>query len=89
MLVASAAASGEGSNTEQITQILRDYERFVNAGDAAAVGGLYTEGSILVPDRFGVFADAEAIGGFYAYAFDALDLDLEFLIDPEDIIVVG
>ena len=89
LMSASIASAGGHSNTEKITQVLRDYERFVNAGDAKSMSSLYAEKSILIPDRFDVFQGAEAIGGFYAFAFGALDLDLEFVIDPEDIVVAG
>lgn len=77
------------TDADKIADVLKSYERFVNAGDAAGLGSLYTANAVLLPDRFDTFEGAEAITGFYAFAFSALSLDLEFDIDPETIIVSG
>lgn len=84
----SALADGHG-NLNQIVDVLRSYESFVNEGNAVGLGGLYTQDAVLLPDRFDVFEGSDAITGFYAFAFSALALDLEFEIDPDDIIVSG
>ncbi len=83
-----AVADGHG-DTGQITDVLRSYESFVNESNAQGLGALYTEDAVLLPDRFEAFEGADAITGFYAFAFSALKLDLEFEIDPEDIVVDG
>ncbi len=89
-LIGASSAHADGhSDTAQIAEVLRNYERFVNESNAVALGDLYSEASILLPDRFQAFNGAEAIGGFYAFAFRALTLDLEFAIDPADIVVAG
>ena len=81
-------ADGHG-DTVKITEVLKSYEGFVNTGDADRLGALYADDAVLLPDRFDVFEGAEAITGFYAFAFSALTLELEFQIDPEDIVVDG
>ncbi|MEO1657692.1 MAG: DUF4440 domain-containing protein [Pseudomonadota bacterium] len=87
---ASCTVLGQTSDDVQsIVRVLENYEQFVNAGDAQRVGGLYASDAILLPDRFDAFEGAENITGFYAFAFDALSLDIEFAIDPADIIVSG
>ncbi|MEO1379234.1 MAG: nuclear transport factor 2 family protein [Pseudomonadota bacterium] len=83
-----ASADGHGDAGE-IADVLRSYEGFVNDGDATGLGSLYTEDAVLLPDRFDVFEGNEAITGFYAFAFSALTLELEFQIDPDDIVVDG
>ncbi|MEO1041062.1 MAG: DUF4440 domain-containing protein [Pseudomonadota bacterium] len=92
--IASMSASGTvlgqtSDDVQGIIRVLESYEQFVNAGDAQSVGGLYASDAILLPDRFDAFEGAENITGFYAFAFDALSLELEFDIDPSDIIVSG
>lgn len=84
----SAVADGHG-DVGEIVDVLRSYESFVNEGDAEGLGGLYTQDAVLLPDRFDVFEGSDAITGFYAFAFSALALELEFQIDPDDIIVSG
>ncbi len=86
---AGAAVADGHADEDRISDVLRSYEAFVNEGDADGLGGLYTEDAILLPDRFATFEGAEAITGFYALAFSALALDLEFAIDPDDIVVAG
>ena len=83
-----ATADGHG-DTVKITEVLKSYESFVNAGNAEGLGALYTDDAVLLPDRFDAFEGAEAITGFYAFAFSALTLELEFQIDPDDIVVDG
>lgn len=87
-MVGMASANGHGDAGE-IVDLLKSYEGFVNDGNAAGLGSLYTEGAVLLPDRFDVFEGNEAITGFYAFAFSALSLELEFDIDPENIVVSG
>ena len=86
---AGAAIADGHSDEDRITEVLLSYETFVNEGDAAGLGSLYTEDAILLPDRFDAFEGAEAITGFYAFAFSALALDLEFMINSDDIVVAG
>ncbi|MGD1887025.1 MAG: YybH family protein [Cohaesibacteraceae bacterium] len=86
---AGTATAGGHSDTAQITELLRSYERHVNEGNAQGVGALYTEDAVFFPDRFEPFEGTEAITGFYSFAFSALSLDLEFAIDPDDIVVAG
>lgn len=72
-----------------ITNALRDYERLANAGDASQIAALYDENAILFPDRFDAFTGVAEIEGFYAAAFSMLTLDIEFQIDPSQIVVAG
>ncbi len=89
-LLTGGAVSADGhSDVEKITELLKTYESFGNASDAEGMGSLYAEDAVLLPDRFDAYEGAEAITAFYAFAFSALTLDLEFTIDPEDIIVSG
>ncbi|MEO0792822.1 MAG: SgcJ/EcaC family oxidoreductase [Pseudomonadota bacterium] len=83
-----AYADGHG-DTIAITNVLKSYEEFVNESDAEGLGSLYTEDAILLPDRFDRFAGQEAITGFYAFAFSALTINLEFTINTDEIIVAG
>lgn len=89
LLPHETAFAGGHAETESITEVLRSYESFLNASDAAGLGSLYTTNAVLLPDRFDAFEGAEAITGIYAYAFNALTLGLEFDIDPEAIVVSG
>ncbi|MEO0341834.1 MAG: nuclear transport factor 2 family protein [Pseudomonadota bacterium] len=89
-LASFTASFADGhSDVEKITEVLRNYESFVNDGDANGLGGLYTQDSILLPDRFDAFTGQENITGFYAFAFSALSLELLFTINADEIIVSG
>lgn len=77
------------SDTQKIIDLLKTYEASGNAGDYETLGALYTRDAILFPDRFETFEGAEAITAFYQMAFSALTLNIEFAIDPEQIILVG
>lgn len=81
-------ADGHG-DVGEIADVLRSYEGFVNESNAAGLGSLYTEDAVLLPDRIDVFEGNEAITGFYTFAFSALTLELEFQIDPDNIVVDG
>ncbi|MEL7117112.1 MAG: nuclear transport factor 2 family protein [Pseudomonadota bacterium] len=85
---APALAGGHGE-AEKIAEVLRSYETFVNESNAEGLGSLYTDDAVLMPDRFDIFEGADAITGFYAFAFSALTLDLVFEIDTDDIVVDG
>ena len=87
--MAGMSLAGGHGDTDKIVDVLRSYESFVNDGNAEGLGELYTQDAVLLPDRFDVFEGSEAITGFYAFAFSALSLDLEFDIDPDDIVVSG
>ena len=73
----------------EIVEVLKSYESFVNESNAAGLGSIYAQDSILIPEGFDVFVGNEAITGFYAFAFSALTLNLEFNIDPDNIVVAG
>lgn len=77
------------SEKQKIVNVLKSYEMFANESDYEALGALYTEDSILLPDRFDMFVGVQNITGFYQYAFSALTLDLVFNIDPANIVVSG
>lgn len=77
------------SEKQKIVDVLKSYEAFANESDYKSLGALYTEESILLPDRFDVFVGMQNITGFYQYAFSALTLDLVFNIDPANIVVSG
>ena len=89
LLTVGVATADGHSDTDKITNVLKSYESFVNTGNAEELGALYTEDAVLLPDRFDAFEGAKAITGFYAFAFTALTLELEFDIDPEEIVVSG
>ena len=74
---------------QEITEVLKHYEKYVNESNSAGLGSLYCKDAILLPDRFDVFEGAEAIERFYAYAFTLLTLNLEFSIHSENIFVSG
>lgn len=84
-----AVSAGGHGEVEKLTELLITYESFGNSSDAKGMGSLYAKDAVLLPDRFDAYEGAEAITAFYAFAFDALTLDLEFTIDPEDIVVSG
>ena len=73
----------------QITELLRKYEASANDSDSAALGQLYCNDAVFLPDRFDAFEGAESIEGFYAFAFSMLTLQLDFDIDPSRIVVSG
>lgn len=73
----------------QIAALLRQYETSANNSDSAALGRLYCDDAVLLPDRFDAFEGAERIEGFYAFAFSMLTLKLDFDIDPSKIMVAG
>ena len=87
--LSGAALAGGHGDVEKITELLRTYERYGNESNAEGMGSLYADDAVLLPDRFDSYEGAEAITAFYAFAFSALTLNLEFTIDPEDIIVSG
>ena len=89
MLSAFGANAEIHGDTIAITNVLKSYEEFVNESDAEGLGSLYTQDAILLPDRFDPFAGQEAITGFYAFAFSALTINLEFTINSDEIIVAG
>lgn len=74
---------------QAITEVLKSYERCVNHSDAAGLGTLYEEESILYPDRMDTFEGATNITAFYQYAFSMLTLNLSFSISEKDIFVEG
>lgn len=76
-------------DTGRIIELLRKYEASANDSDSAALGRLYCDDAVLLPDRFNVFEGAESIEGFYAFAFSMLTLHLNFDIDPNRIVVDG
>ncbi len=90
LLLATGAARADGhSETDRIVELLRSYESFGNASDAAGMGSLYTADAVLLPDRFDAYEGRDAITAFYGFAFSALSLDLVFEINPADIVVSG
>ncbi|WP_434053623.1 MAG: DUF4440 domain-containing protein [Roseibium sp.] len=74
-------------NKHDIIRVLRDYQDFVNASDAEGLAALYHENAILIPDRMSLCEGVDAIRTFYKYAFSVLELNLEFTINPEQIVV--
>lgn len=89
LLCAGHTFAEGNSDTKDIANVLRSYESLVNRSDAEGLGDLYSDDAILFPDRFDAFSGKAAITGFYAFAFSALSLNLEFAIDPDNIIVSG
>ncbi|MEL6296418.1 MAG: nuclear transport factor 2 family protein [Pseudomonadota bacterium] len=88
--LSAASAQADGHNdTDTIIHVLRSYQSYVNQSDATGLGSLYTDDAVFFPDRFDAFEGKEAITGFYAFAFSALTINLEFAIDPHDIVVSG
>ncbi|MEM8728714.1 MAG: nuclear transport factor 2 family protein [Pseudomonadota bacterium] len=75
------------SEIDQIINVLLSYESHVNESNAEGLGALHTDDAILFPDRFDVFEGQQDITGFYAFAFSALTINLEFAIDPDNIVI--
>lgn len=85
----SLDASMMAQDKSEITAVLRSYESYVNDSNHEGLGSIYADDSILIPEGFDMFVGNEAITGFYAFAFSALTLNLEFNIDPDDIVIAG
>ena len=60
----------------ELIELLKRYETGCNAADAAAVAALYTTDGVILPEAMPTAAGAE-VAGFYAGAFEALQLTLK------------
>lgn len=74
---------------QKIIEVLHQYQKSTNTADAKLAASLYKEDAIMIPEGFPSNVGKEAIFQFYDYAFSLLQLNLEFAIDPDQIVVNG
>lgn len=72
---------------QKIEDVLERYREAVNTSNAEALASLYQEDAILLPADFPVATGKTAIHNFYAYAFSVLQLELDFNINPDQIMI--
>ena len=74
---------------QKIVNLLKQYETGTNTGDAKLTASLYASEAVLMPEGFTTNVGVEEIFKFYDYAFSALQLNLDFEIDTNQISIAG
>lgn len=69
-----------------IRELLANYEKLLNASDAAAIAGLYAAHGIFMPQGFPTAAGREAVLQSYRAIFQSITLSIAFAVDE---IMVG
>ncbi len=86
LLLSVAGVQAADSDADQIRGLLKNYERVLNASDAAGVLALYTEDGVFMaqhnPSAVGI-GQVEAV---YTAVFKAIDLNVEFDIVEVEVI---
>ncbi|MGE0440224.1 MAG: SgcJ/EcaC family oxidoreductase [Gemmatimonadales bacterium] len=70
-----------------IRDLLANYERLLNASDAAAIAQLYAADGIFMPQGFPTAAGRDAVLESYRAIFANITLSIEFAVD--EIVVAG
>jgi ketosteroid isomerase-like protein len=85
----SAFALGAGSafadDRADATNLLRGYERELNAGNSAAIVALYTADGVFMPSGAPTATGSTELQGAYAAVFTAIKLKVVFIIDELEI----
>jgi uncharacterized protein (TIGR02246 family) len=68
----------EEQQRAEIVEVLRGYERSLNAGDVAGVMRLYTGGAVMLGPGAPSAVGIDAVRAAYAATFQAVDFDLTF-----------
>ncbi len=63
-------ATSREADVEAIDQLRQEYSIAYNAGDAAALAGLYTDDAVLLPPNDATLTGKEAIQSMYEVTFD-------------------
>ncbi len=64
-----------------IRELLANYEKLLNASDAAAIAGLYAANGIFMPQGFPTAAGREAVLQSYRAIFQNITLSIAFAVD--------
>lgn len=71
---------------QQIRELLANYEKLLNASDAATIAGLYAADGIFMPQGFPTAAGRDAVLQSYRAIFENITLSIAFEVDE---IMVG
>ncbi len=86
-IISMSACQTNGSDNQEIKNLLFTYRDALNASDVSKVLSLYTEDGIFMPSGAPTSIGAEQVKGTYEFVFSNIKLSIEFNID--EIIVNG
>jgi uncharacterized protein (TIGR02246 family) len=76
----------EARQRAEIVEVLKGYERSLNASDVAGVVQLYTDDAVLLPPGAATAVGIDAVRAVYTGLFQALRLDLTFNVAEVNIV---
>ncbi|MBI1401375.1 SgcJ/EcaC family oxidoreductase [Hyphomonas sp.] len=87
-LIAGALAASSGASAQTIEQesaaieqVLATYETALNGKDTDTIMSLYTDDGVFMPQHSPPQAGKDAVRAAYVGVFDAITLDIEFIVD--------
>lgn len=76
----------EAQQCAEIADVLKNYERSLNAGDVAGVVRLYTDDAVFLPPQAPTAVGIDAVRATYTGLFQTLRLDLAFEIAEVNVV---